>query len=86
MIILLHRDFEKNYQKLKLNEKQKFKERRDIFQQNPFHSILNNHPLKGKYTGYRSINITGDLRVVYRLLNKDTVLFATIDTHSNLYK
>lgn len=85
MIILLHKNFEQKYQKLRPNEKQKFKERRDIFQQNPLHPILKNHPLKGKYIGYRSINITGDLRVVYKLLDKDTVLFADIDTHSNLY-
>ena len=86
MIILFHKDFEKRYTKLRVNEKEKFKERRDIFLQNPFHQALNNHVLKGKYSGFRSINITGDLRVLYKLLDKDTVIFATIDTHSNLYK
>lgn len=86
MIIILHPRFEKAYKKLKSGQKEKFKERRDIFLRDPFDPILNNHPLKGKYQGFRSINISGDLRVIYKMLNPNTVVFATIDTHSNLYK
>jgi mRNA-degrading endonuclease YafQ of YafQ-DinJ toxin-antitoxin module len=41
--------------------------------------------LHGEYSGYRSINITGDLRVIYEPLGKNTVQFVIIDTHSNLY-
>lgn len=86
MTIRFHRDFEKQYQKLHPGEKNKFKERRNIFLENPYHPLLHNHPLKGKYQGYRSINITGDLRVVYKMLDSETALFVLIDTHSNLYK
>jgi len=32
----------------------------------------------------RSINITGDLRVIYKK-TKQSVVFVTIGTHSNLY-
>lgn len=85
MIVRFHRDFEKRYKKLKAGEKNKFKKRLKIFLQDEFNSILNNHPLKGKYKGYRSINITGDLRAVYKRINKKAVVFAVIDTHSNLY-
>lgn len=86
MRVLLHKNFEKNYKKLKESEKQTFKERRTIFLKDQFNSILNNHPLSGKYKGYRSINITGDLRVVFKVLNEEMAYFITIDTHSNLYK
>lgn len=84
MKIKLHKDFEKQYQKLRASEKKKFKERRDLFIQDKQSPILNNHSLKGKYLGYRSINITGDLRVVYRE-DESNVTFVTIDSHSNLY-
>lgn len=85
MKIRLHRNFERQYKKLRRQEKEKFKERRNLFLQNQFDPILNNHSLHGKYEGYRSINITGDLRVVYELINKDTAYFVAIDSHSNLY-
>lgn len=86
MKITFHKNFEKKYAKLRPGEKQKFKERRNMFLDDPFYPLLNNHALEGKYEGYRSINIGGDLRVIYKILTKNTVLFTKIDTHSNLYK
>lgn len=85
MRIKLHKNFEKHYKKLRVNEKQKFKERRDLFLQDEFNPILNNHSLKGKYLGHRSINVTGDLRAIYKR-DKDLIIFVSIDTHSNLYR
>lgn len=85
MRILLHKNFEKQYKKLRLREKKKFKERRDIFLKDPYNTILNNHPLHGKYKGYRSIDVTGDLRAVYELVREDLAYFVAIDTHGNLY-
>lgn len=84
MRIKLHKDFLKQYQRLRENEKKKFKERRDLFLQDEFNPILNNHSLKGKYLGYRSINVTGDLRVIFRKTNQE-VIFVALDSHSNLY-
>ncbi len=84
MKIKLHKNFEKKYQKLRLNEKKKFKERRDLFLQDEFSPVLNNHSLNGKYLGCRSINITGDLRVIYKK-NHNEATFVAIDSHSNLY-
>jgi len=85
MRVFVHKNFKKKYKNLRRGEKEKFKERRDLFIQNPFDPVLNNHPLGGKYKGYRSINITGDLRVLYEPIDAKTALFTTIDTHSNLY-
>jgi addiction module RelE/StbE family toxin len=85
MNIVFHRNFYKKYQKLRKGDREKFKKRRDLFIESPFDSTLHNHLLQGKYQGYRSIRITGDLRVVYRLLNDSSALFVDIDTHSNLY-
>ncbi|MFH0791832.1 MAG: type II toxin-antitoxin system mRNA interferase toxin, RelE/StbE family [bacterium] len=86
MKIFLHKNFSKKYGRLRQNEKNRFKERRNLFLEDPYNPLLNNHPLAGKYTGCRSINVTGDLRVIYDTINKDSVLFIDIDTHSNLYK
>jgi len=33
----------------------------------------------------RSINITGDLRLVYEEIDEDVARFLDLDTHSNLY-
>lgn len=85
MKIGFHKNFEKKYETLRKSEKQKFKERVTLFMKNPFDPVLNNHPLHGKYKGYRSINITGDLRAIYKRLKPEAVLFVTVDSHSNLY-
>lgn len=84
MTINLHKNFKKQFNKLTKPQKLKFKERRNIFLQDEFSPILNNHALKGKYQGYRSINIGGDLRVIYRK-SSDNVFFVAIGSHSNLY-
>jgi addiction module RelE/StbE family toxin len=63
-----------------------FDNRLRLFLVNRFDSLLNNHGLKGQYFGYRSINITGDWRAVYRDLNDDGIYFSAFGTHSQLYK
>ena len=85
MEIVLHRNFKKKYKKLKKGEQEKFKARRNLFVHNPFDPLLNNHRLGGEYRGYRSIDITGDLRVHYEPIGENLVVFITIGTHSELY-
>ena len=86
MNIYFHKNFAKKYAKLRSGEKKRFKERQELFLQDPFHPILNNHALIGRHKGSRSINVSGDLRAVYDVVARDTILFVDIDTHSNLYK
>lgn len=85
MIARFHRNFDKQFKKLRASKKQKTEERLLLFLQNPFHPVLNNHPLKGKYLDYRSINITGDIRAIYKLISENEVIFIAVDSHSNLY-
>ena len=85
MIIILHRLFEKRYRLLRPAQKRKFQERRDLFLADRFHPLLNNHPLVGKYEGYRSFNIGGDLRVIFKQLDDETVVFVEIGPHDRLY-
>lgn len=86
MKIHFHRNFDRGYRKLRLKGKERFKIRLKIFLQNEFDPTLNNHPLKGKYQGCRSINIMGDLRALYKKITTNNVVFVAIDAHSNLYK
>ena len=86
MFIRFHRNFEKQYKKLREKEKKRFKQNINIFLKDEFNPVLNNHPLKGRYKGYRSFNVTGDIRTIYKQKIKGRVIFIAIDKHSNLYK
>lgn len=85
MKIYFHKSFDKQFSKLKASEKKRTQERLALFLENSFNAILENYPLKGKYTDYRSIDITGDLRAIFKYLNENECIFVDVDTHSNLY-
>jgi len=82
--------FDKPLRKSPLKIKIAFRKRLKLFLQNPFHPLLNNHSLSGKLSGYRSINVTGDWRVIYSTRSHSregtSVIFEMIGTHSQLYK
>lgn len=86
MIIHFHNRFIKHRKKLRAGEYARLKERLKLFEQNIFAPLLDNHKLTGKYEGYRSIDITGDLRALYKELGPDEVLFAYLGTHHELYE
>lgn len=85
MIIQTTRSFDKQYARLSVFHKQRFKKRLALFRENPYDRVLRNHGLKGKYLGYRSIDVTGDVRVFYRMVEDRVVIFAFIGTHGQLY-
>jgi addiction module RelE/StbE family toxin len=85
MVIVYHKNFIKNSKNLTSREKTKLVERLRIFGKDEFNPILNNHALKGKYLGHRSINISGDLRALYKM-SGNKVIFVSIGSHSKLYK
>lgn len=85
MTIKLHKNFIRQFDKLSAKNQKKVKERLKVFLKNPYDKRLNNHPLKGKYLNYRSINITGDLRAVYKYIDENECIFVVLGTHSQLY-
>jgi len=79
------RGFDKQYAKLQPKVKQQFQERLHIFTSTPFDQRLRNHALMGRYKGYRSIDVNGDVRALYTVKEGSFVLFSVIGTHSQLY-
>lgn len=85
MFIITSKSFDKKFKKLSNKIQSQVKERTILFKSDPFDSRLNNHILHGEMKMIRSINITGDLRILYEEIDDDSVRFIDIDTHSNLY-
>ena len=79
------RRFDKKRNKLPKPLKQKLSERIRLFEKEPFHPLLDNHPLHPPYAGCRSINITGDYRAIFYHENADIVRFIAIGTHHELF-
>jgi addiction module RelE/StbE family toxin len=86
MVIVTSKQFDKKFAKLSKKIKLQAKERIGLFFDNPFDIRLNNHLLHGDKKLFRSINITGDIRIIYEEAEEEVVRFLDIDTHSNLYK
>ncbi len=87
MIIRRHRQFLKNYKKRifshhKLNEK--FKERLNLFVQDSKNPKLKDHMLLGSFKGLRAFSVTGDIRVVYRIV-EGTIELYDIGSHNQVY-
>ncbi len=78
--------FDKQFGKLSKKIRAKAILRLELFIENPFDPLLSNHALHGEWNSYRSINITSDIRAVYREIDDGIVYFAAIGTHSELYE
>jgi len=85
MRVIPSKNFEKKVVKLSMPIKSAVVERLRLFAEDQFHALLNNHALHGQQKHFRSINITGDYRLIYEQYDADTVRLIDIDTHSNLY-
>ena len=56
-----------------------------LFEQSERHPLLDNHPLKFEWEGYRSISITGDLRLIFKKYPADLVRLEAVGTNGELY-
>ena len=61
-------------------------ERITLFSEDPLNEVLRGHALNTPYKSSYSIDITGDYRAIYELIDNQTALFTHIGTHSQLYK
>ena len=84
--VTFNRTFSKAYDKVDFKIRKSVRKRINIFIRDPFCDVLNNHMLTGEYSGFRSINITGDWRALFIELKDGQVKFMFLGTHSQLYK
>jgi addiction module RelE/StbE family toxin len=85
MKLRYHKSFQKQVLKLPKAQDKRLEEALKTFVSNPYHSDLYNHPLSGKWQGYRSISFGGDWRTHYKHIDENTVIFVAVGTHSQLY-
>lgn len=86
MRVCFHKHFEKDYKKCSPKTCERFKKQLLLFFDDPFHPVLNNHALHGEWSDFRSIDVGGDYRALYRFINDEIVEFFAFDTHNNLYE
>lgn len=85
MRFFTHKVFDKKVAKFSPRIKAQLRERLTLFSTDLYNPVLNNHALNGEFVGCRSINITGDLRLIYEFYDANTIHLLDIDTHANLY-
>ena len=77
--------FKKQYKKLPVKFQNQFDERVKLFVVDSTNPKLRVHPLKGKFAGHWSMDVTGDIRALYLKRGEELIIFALIGTHSQLY-
>lgn len=66
-----------------------FKKAIELFSEDQNNLELDNHELKREWEGFRSIDVTADLRAIYQEASEEDepiTYFVALDTHKNLYK
>lgn len=87
MHVLFSKRFKKRHSRLDLDMQNKFRKRLELYLSERDTAILNVHQLKGEFTGYYSLNVTGDIRLIFRhLTDSDVIFLFDIGSHSELYE
>lgn len=85
MEIIYTDSFKKKFNKLPKKIQGQFIKKVEIFIKDPFAPILKTHILKGNLVGLRAFSVTGNYRVIFRLLGFSSAKFVDIGTHSQVY-
>ena len=86
MKVKFQKSFTGQFKKLSETKKRLATETIELFTEDHMSDSLRNHPLKDKWANYRSITANDDLRLHYRVIDKDTALFVAVGTHYELYR
>jgi addiction module RelE/StbE family toxin len=85
MIVVSSRAFDKAVAKLPYKVKVALKGKLELFMDDPFALVLNNHRLHGSLRHYRSVKITADYRFIYEEYDDVTVRLIDAGTHNQIY-
>ncbi len=80
MEVKFHKNFKKKFKKLSVKIQEQFYERLELFFQNKFDKILNNHSVDKAFPNCNSLNVSGDYRTIFED-HADLAIFITIGTH-----
>lgn len=73
--------FVKQYRKYSVSLQMEIKEKISLFKENPSHSFLKTHKLKGKFEGCFSFSVNYSHRIVFQYLSKTEVALLAVGTH-----
>jgi len=85
MRFVQHRTFERQYKKLSDVLRDKIWERLALLLKEESNPLLSDHKLNPPWDGYRSINISGDYRLIYRELDEGVFYLRAVGTHHQLF-
>lgn len=89
MNIIYDPAFIKSLKKVNVIIRKSFKNRIVLFSKDPHNPQLDNHALREKYQGYRSIASTADYRAIYKERHEGEEIvayFTALGTHKQLYE
>ena len=87
MMIKYHKDFSKNYKKRIAPYPRlvkQFKSQLTIFLKNSNDGKVRDHKLTGKKKNFRAFSVTGDIRVIYLIVDNELWLY-DIGSHNQVY-
>jgi addiction module RelE/StbE family toxin len=87
MKIDYHKNFSRQFVKLRRNEQERVLNALKLFENEPFAKRLRNPPLKGNLSQFHSIDAGGDLRLLYfeKEENHIVAVFVAVGSHSQIY-
>ncbi len=88
MQVIYKKRFLKHYKKLSPKLQTKVKDTLALFMTSPTDPILNNHALIGEFAGCRSLDVTGDYRIIFEDIGGgiyEIVELLDVGSHSQLY-
>ncbi|MDP2642753.1 MAG: type II toxin-antitoxin system mRNA interferase toxin, RelE/StbE family [Candidatus Peregrinibacteria bacterium] len=74
--------FAKQFDSLPVEIKRKVVKQELLLKENPFHPSLRLHKLRGRLDGFWSISIDMKYRLIFSIIDKETVLFHSVGVHA----
>ncbi|MFH1075440.1 MAG: type II toxin-antitoxin system mRNA interferase toxin, RelE/StbE family [Pseudomonadota bacterium] len=88
-LILYDSAFEKRWNKfvkgLTVKQKEQIRERLEIFKEDIFDKRLKTHRLKGNLKAYYAFSVSYSDRIVFKILDDNTIYFIEIGSHDICY-
>jgi mRNA-degrading endonuclease RelE of RelBE toxin-antitoxin system len=86
MEIFVTEDFEKDYSSLSVRMQEKAKKQEKIFKDNPFYPSLHTEKLHPRSASVWSFRVDRSYRIIFRVLDKNKVIFIAIGPHDWVYR